>query len=324
MAVKMEKPNPTLPVGYRPANSFPYRVKNGDSFTSVASRLGMTSKALLQFNFNTDYPQYINYYLHHNVGCKVPTPDGKNYTFTNASPGIIYYPAFNPVVFFGTKEAGTTFNNYPIHGLIATDDPENNDLIRVWAAFHVGMVLNPKILDPRPFVYRQYIKGRCRVADEKDHWHEFTLHTSKTPHVRPSTMTKADLQTWNTEEFREDAEWFENKTIGTAEVRKYGYREEKPADIDKYLPDQNGHSYQCIDLPGIRVPKTNLRAPGIPGPPSGRIPRKIEAEFWFQARIVQVHNLEPVKVWGQMEWHYRKRWKIINGERYPKVKLEEY
>ena len=104
MAVIMETPKPTLPPRYRPPKSLPYRVKNGDSLSSLAQRLGMTAKALLQFNYNTDHPPFINYYLKNNVGCKIPTPDGKNYTFLNANPGVIYYPAVNPVLLFAPKQ----------------------------------------------------------------------------------------------------------------------------------------------------------------------------------------------------------------------------
>lgn len=319
--VKCEKPSPLLPPRYRPLKSFPYRVNNGDSFVSVANRLGMTPKALLLFNFNTDNPLYINYYLRYNVGCTVPTPDGKNYTFTNANPGIIYYPEVAPVQFFGTMEAGTSFTSTNVHGLIVDD---RGDWIYVGAAFGVALVLNPKILDPRPFVYRQYIKGQCRVQDEKGNWHDFFHNTSKTLHTLPSAMTKADLVDWSPTDFKEDAEWHENKKTGSAEVRKYGYRQEKAVDIDKYLPNQAGHSYQCTDLPHILVPKTNLRNPKIQGPPSGRIPKAIEVEYHFRGCVLSLwtDNLTATRVWRTIDWSYpRKRWRIKT--RYPLV-VEEY
>ncbi len=322
MPVKIEKPSPTLPVGYRPANSFPYRVKNGDSFVSLANRLGITPKDLLRFNFNTDTPTHINYYLQHNVGCSIPTPDGKNYTFTNAEPGIIYYPAFNPIKFFGGLEAGSTFNDLQYHGLVIGDDPKNSDFIRVAAGFGMALVLDPKLLDPRPFVYRQYIRGFARVADEKGDWHEWTVYTAKTPHALPSSMTKSDLITFSPDEYREDVEWFENKTAGTAEVRKYGYREAKAVDIDQYLPGQAGHNYKSFDLPNIRIPKTNMRDPAIIGPPSGRVPRKVEVEFGFKACLVQVDGLTPIKIWGQREFSYKGSWLIKN--RYNPLSTEPY
>jgi LysM domain len=92
MAVVMEKPHPTLPPCYRPKGGIPYRVQNGDNWWSVADKLGMPVAALIRFNFNTQEPKHVNYYLKHNVGCKVVSPDGKNYSFRDASPGIIYVP----------------------------------------------------------------------------------------------------------------------------------------------------------------------------------------------------------------------------------------
>jgi hypothetical protein len=48
---------------------------------------------LIRFNFKTNNPDEVNWYLRRNVGCNVPTPDGFNWTFSSsASPGIIYLP----------------------------------------------------------------------------------------------------------------------------------------------------------------------------------------------------------------------------------------
>ena len=92
MAVVMQKPHPTLPPCYRPRGGIPYRVQNGDNWDSVAAKIGMPVASLIRFNFNTREPKYVNYYLKHNVGCKVASPDGKNYSFRDSSPGIIYVP----------------------------------------------------------------------------------------------------------------------------------------------------------------------------------------------------------------------------------------
>jgi hypothetical protein len=53
----------------------------------------MHADQLINFNF----PGYkdtheVNWYLHHFVGCKVPSPMGWNWTFKEAIPGIIYIP----------------------------------------------------------------------------------------------------------------------------------------------------------------------------------------------------------------------------------------
>jgi hypothetical protein len=93
MAVIMDTPRPTLPANYRPPGGVPYRVQNGDNWISVATTLGMDAKSLIFFNFHTSEPKFVNYYLKHNVGCTTVSPDGKNYSFRDASPGIIYIPS---------------------------------------------------------------------------------------------------------------------------------------------------------------------------------------------------------------------------------------
>lgn len=311
MAVKMEKPQPCLPPGYRPPNSLPYRVKNGDSFVSVAARLGITPKALLLFNFNTDNPLHVNYYLQHNLGCTVPTPDGKNLTFKSASPGMLYQPAVPVVAFLGTKEGGgTDMNHQTVHGPLIMDKPDDSDFIQVRIAFAMAMMLNTRILDPILFEYRQFIRANCRVADEKGDWHTFAFPAARRPHQLPGDMRRADLTNADKAVFREDAEFLKD----TGEVRKYGYREELPRDIDRYHPGQAGHGYQCIDVPKIDIPKTNLRAPHVQGPPSGRIPKKVEIDFGFKAQVVELGGA-AVKVHAERSWSYSKRWHIVR--RYP-------
>lgn len=86
-------PTPPLPRDYRPDNSIPVPVKDGDDWGKIAARYHMDVKKLLIFNFNTTNPDHINYYLYANVGCRKPTPDGKNWMFTSsAKPGVIYVP----------------------------------------------------------------------------------------------------------------------------------------------------------------------------------------------------------------------------------------
>jgi hypothetical protein len=58
----------------------------------VASKVNLTVKDLIVFNFGTDRPAEINWYLNHYVGCP-ETPDKRNRMFSSsAKPGYIYYP----------------------------------------------------------------------------------------------------------------------------------------------------------------------------------------------------------------------------------------
>jgi LysM domain len=81
-----------LPRNYQPAQSTPYRVKNGDRWETVASQFGVSVNKLINFNFGTNKTDEVNWYLKRNVGCNI-TIDGINWAFSSsANPGIIYIP----------------------------------------------------------------------------------------------------------------------------------------------------------------------------------------------------------------------------------------
>src|SRR5579862_3047006 len=92
-------PNERAPVrplasNYVPLGGLSYRVRDGDSWKIVARQFGIDVDALVRFNFNTTVPEEVNWYLRRNVGCRVPTADHDNWTFSSsASPGIIYIPS---------------------------------------------------------------------------------------------------------------------------------------------------------------------------------------------------------------------------------------
>jgi hypothetical protein len=90
----MSKPGGKLaewpPAGYR---GF-YRVKTGESWQSVSlGYLVPDVWDLIAFNFRTENPREVNWYMHHYVGCW-KSNDGKNFSFTDADPGFIYIPPF--------------------------------------------------------------------------------------------------------------------------------------------------------------------------------------------------------------------------------------
>lgn len=49
---------------------------------------------LIWFNFRTDEPRRVNWYMHHYIGCW-KSNDGKNFSFKDADPGFIYIPPLN-------------------------------------------------------------------------------------------------------------------------------------------------------------------------------------------------------------------------------------
>jgi hypothetical protein len=64
-----------------------------EDWGTVAKKFGVGVKELIYFNFMTDNPDEVNWYLHHYVGCKKVSPSGNNWMFSNdANPGVIYIP----------------------------------------------------------------------------------------------------------------------------------------------------------------------------------------------------------------------------------------
>jgi hypothetical protein len=90
----MEKPTSEItlwpPLKYKVA----HRVTSVDNWWKVAERYGIADPwTLIYFNFATDNPLYVNYYLYKLVGCRTETQDHKNFRFSSAdTPGMIYIP----------------------------------------------------------------------------------------------------------------------------------------------------------------------------------------------------------------------------------------
>jgi len=75
-------------------NATPYRVRDGDSWSTIARRFGISERALIYANFQTLVPAEVNWYLYHRVGCRRPTRDGNNWMFSaSAVPGTIQIPS---------------------------------------------------------------------------------------------------------------------------------------------------------------------------------------------------------------------------------------
>jgi hypothetical protein len=79
---------------YQPSPAwYRYKVKDGDSWVTLAKDGGMDPWELIYVNFYTVDPNEVNWYLREYVGCNVPTKDGLNWTFSSsANPGKIWRP----------------------------------------------------------------------------------------------------------------------------------------------------------------------------------------------------------------------------------------
>jgi hypothetical protein len=73
-------------------SGYGYTVQDSDNWWSVGRKFGIDVWKLIEYNFNTRNPDEVNWYLRTLIGCKHSTPDGKNYTFRGASPGVIFIP----------------------------------------------------------------------------------------------------------------------------------------------------------------------------------------------------------------------------------------
>ncbi len=108
----LEKP-PAHPLPKGPRSGRPHHVADNETLESVAQKYGVPVKTLLLHNFGTLDPMEINWYLHYQVGCHLPTHDQKNWRFSrSASPGVIYIPdrhqvlQMDPIIITGTAGPG--------------------------------------------------------------------------------------------------------------------------------------------------------------------------------------------------------------------------
>jgi hypothetical protein len=94
-----KKPKKIVPADYVPFGSFPYAVRDADNWWAVASRFKVDVHYLIWFNFRTNVPEEVNWYLRERVGCTRTTADGKNFVFCGADrkKGVIHIP-LNTVV----------------------------------------------------------------------------------------------------------------------------------------------------------------------------------------------------------------------------------
>jgi hypothetical protein len=115
-------------LNYIPPSSYPYTPKAGESWWTLADKakaLGhpeyqgdrnAAARKLLQFNFKTDVPAEVNWYLYHKVGCRKPTQDNQNYTFAGLKEKV-------DVVYLPILDTGET---------VVVVDPPSNPLKGVW------------------------------------------------------------------------------------------------------------------------------------------------------------------------------------------------
>jgi LysM repeat protein len=93
--VKNERaPADPLPADFEPKGFVKkHRVSDGEDWASVAKKYNVDVKALIYFNFHTNNPDEVNWYLRRNTGCNVSKDGGVNWAFSSSAyPGFIYIP----------------------------------------------------------------------------------------------------------------------------------------------------------------------------------------------------------------------------------------
>jgi hypothetical protein len=96
MAAIVKKPKESA--AFPPPNYLrAYPVRNGDNWWSLQKRFSLHDPwTLIRYNFRTDSPAEVNWYLREYLGCTKTTADGKNYCFSDAAkPGLLYLPRRN-------------------------------------------------------------------------------------------------------------------------------------------------------------------------------------------------------------------------------------
>src|SRR5207247_9514430 len=88
------EPDDPLPADFVPDGKVAdHRVSDGEDWASVAAQYNVNVKDLIYFNFHTNVPEEVNWYLRRNTGCNVSKDGGLNWAFSSsADPGLIYIP----------------------------------------------------------------------------------------------------------------------------------------------------------------------------------------------------------------------------------------
>jgi hypothetical protein len=87
-------PDDPLPADFVPEGAVArHRVSDGEDWASVAAQYNVNVKDLIYFNFHTNIPEEVNWYLRRNTGCNVSNDGDLNWAFSSsADPGLIYIP----------------------------------------------------------------------------------------------------------------------------------------------------------------------------------------------------------------------------------------
>src|SRR5216684_658516 len=128
MANEITPDNP-LPVDFVPDGSVAtHRVSDGEDWASVAAQYNVKADDLIYFNFHTNVPEEVNWYLRRNTGCNMSNDGGLNWAFSSsADPGLIYIPPSDAIKDDPTSPPSSATGPPDIH------DPNFAEEFKKWA-----------------------------------------------------------------------------------------------------------------------------------------------------------------------------------------------
>lgn len=137
--MKVREPKTILPANYVPTGCVPHRIKDGESWMSIAASIGVDPWWLIQYNFETRDPAEVNWYLKNRVGCVRTTLDKRNFIFSqSASPGLIHVPTPQAAMAFKTLD-------FKLYGIVIEGDEDYRNQValtlKLLARSDTGMIL---------------------------------------------------------------------------------------------------------------------------------------------------------------------------------------
>ena len=220
------------------------------SWKSVADHLHMDAGELVRFNYKTNVAEVVNFYLERNCGCKTLAADGINYSFRDASPGVIYVPSV-PVI--------DRFHHHVILPMEMRPHPSAPGMFQMKAVFQVDLGFNKKLSDPSLYEYRQEIRGNGYT--QRGEWVGSVWH-ARVPPLRPglpalpSPPIPVDPKAFPVPGPPEEGlrhYWKEDGVVRGGHTLSYGHRGNPPysSGSEKDIYTDGGYRYECGDQPGL-------------------------------------------------------------------------
>ena len=277
------------------------------SWKSVADRLHMDAGELVRFNYKTNVGEVVNFYLERNCGCKTLAPDGINYSFRHADPGVIYVPSV-PVI--------DRFHQHVIMPMDLRRHPTKSGTFEMKAVFNVDVSFNRKLSDPTLYEYRQEIRGSGYT--QRGEWVGGVWH-GRVPPPRPGLpplltapipINPTDFPIPGPPEDGLRGYWKEDGVVRNGQTLRYGHRTNPPfsSGVEKDIYSHSGYQYEFGDQPGVDGPivlgaavflhiefiGSVVRFDRVPGTPGRKIVETVAKKQWSFGCLRKIKSISPL------------------------------